>query len=173
MWKMLFWGILLVTIFSLCLNDTSFLCLIWREQVRDVLLPVIKHMDKEPLLSLHMCPGRARTLRGDLQQWPPPCIYTEPQSPPRFLNGHQIHLRTWASVCPLSIQVKVLSPLMLTHLGFSVFPLTCNLAVTQGRIMEGFCVSNWELPGVQGPQLISFISCTFLHCIRKALREGF
>lgn len=40
------------------------------------------------------------------------------------------------------------------------FPLACDLAVTQGRTMEGFCVSSWELPGVQGLQLISFISCT-------------
>lgn len=49
--------------------------------------PVIKYMDKEPHFSLCMCPGRARALGGDLEQWPPSCICTEPQSPPRFSNG--------------------------------------------------------------------------------------
>lgn len=84
---------------------------------------VIKHMEREPPFSLHMCPGRARALGGDSRQWPPSCICTEPQSPPGFSNGHQIHQRTWASECPVSTQVKVLPSLTLTHLDFPVFSL--------------------------------------------------
>lgn len=33
--------------------------------------------------------------------------------------------------------------------------------------MEGFCMPSWELSGVRGLQIMSFISCTFVLCLYK------
>lgn len=52
----------------------------------------------------------------------------------------------WASEFPNLTPTKVVSSLMLTHFGFSVFSLTSGLATTQGGTMEGFCVSSGSFP---------------------------
>lgn len=152
-WR-LFWRRLTSCIFLLS-SSTSFSWLMWREQLEMTHCQVIKHMEKEPPLSLHVCPHKARAFGGDLQNWPSSRNCTESQTLPIFPNLVE-SLSLWV---PYSHPnqgglIPHADPFGLLCLSPDKWP--CS---HPRRDHGGFlCV---QPPRVQGPDTIGFISCAF------------